>query len=142
MTIPGIKKYHANLSSRPTAAFALRPVSMIDAFQSYVPFLLCGMLVIGGMLNAVAPGPIRAQYASWGYPPGFHYVTAVCELTSAGLLFFSGTRLIGAVLGAAVMGAATITLVRHREYKHMLTPFVASAILIAVASSSYSAFHL
>lgn len=85
-------------------------------------WLLVAFFTVGGIVNWIAPGKIRADYARWGYPGWFHYLTAVLELGVAGLLAFPDTRWQGAVLGVAVMVAAAGTLLHHREYTHAIAP--------------------
>ncbi len=98
---------------------------------------LGAFFIVGGIVNAIPRQAIRQQYALWGYPTWFHYPTAILELISAGLLFFSQSRFAGAVLGALVMLAAVVTLIRNREYKHVVIP---AAVLILTAVAAWIAF--
>ena len=88
--------------------------------------------VVGAIGNWIAPPAIRADYQRWGYPGWFHYVTAITELATAALLVFPGVRLIGAGLGATVMAAALLTVIRHREFSHAVAPAIVAALCIAV----------
>ncbi|GGF49848.1 hypothetical protein GCM10011611_65320 [Aliidongia dinghuensis] len=95
-------------------------------------WLLAAFFIIGGIVNWIAPNPIRQNYARWQYPDRFHYITSVLELAAAALLLFPPTRLLGAGLGAVIMIAAIGTLLRHREYTHAITP----AIVLTLATFS------
>lgn len=88
-------------------------------------WLLAAFFTFGGVLNLALPEPIRNDYARWGYPDWFHYVTAALEFLVAAALLFPNTRIFGAALGSAVMAAAVGTTLFHREYKHALAPSLA-----------------
>lgn len=90
---------------------------------------LAVFFVVGAIGNGLAPANVRAEYARWGYPDWFHHITAALELLVAFLLVFVSTQLAGCALGAAVMLAAIVTLLRHKEYKHALLPTVVLLLL-------------
>lgn len=96
-------------------------------------WLLVAFFLLGAVLNAFPSAGLRANYKGWGYPDWFHYVTAILELAAAALLAFGATRLPGAMLGAAVMLAAMVTVLRHREYAHALAPLVILLLTLVVA---------
>lgn len=87
-------------------------------------WLLAAFFLIGTVTNVILPGTFRQDYARWGYPDWFHWVTAVLELAVVILLVFPAVRLFGAALGVAVMIAAVGTLLIYREYKHAIAPIV------------------
>ncbi|PZO89029.1 MAG: DoxX family protein [Micavibrio aeruginosavorus] len=97
---------------------------MIEGLEigNILTWILAAFFIIGGIVNWIAPKPIRKEYARWGYPSWFHYVTAILEIAAAALLIFPETKLWGCGLGAAVMAAALGTLVIHREYAHGIAP--------------------
>lgn len=86
--------------------------------------LLAWLLAIGFALgtwgNLFVSTKAAASYERWGYPSWFHYVTAACELTAAVLLLAARTRLIGAVIGAVIMGTAVISIVVAGEAEHAI----------------------
>lgn len=98
-----------------------------------LPRLLNGLLVafflFGGFGNVFASDRILADYAQWGYPAWFHYLTGALELSAAGLLIFARTRTAGALLGSAVMVAAAGTVVVHADYLHALPPVLVLALV-------------
>jgi hypothetical protein len=95
-------------------------------------WLVTLFFVVGGVGNWIAPPAVRSDYQRWGYPKWFHYVTALTEFMAAALLFFPDLRLVGAGLGAVVMAAALLTVIRHREYSHAVAPAIVIAFCIAV----------
>uniref|UniRef100_B0T6H4 DoxX family protein n=1 Tax=Caulobacter sp. (strain K31) TaxID=366602 RepID=B0T6H4_CAUSK len=74
------------------------------AWRQFLAWALSAFFVLGGAMNIVAPASIVADYARWGYPAWFHYVTGMLELVCAGLLVPRKTRPASAILGALVMG--------------------------------------
>ncbi|UHD45965.1 DoxX family protein [Aureimonas altamirensis] len=99
----------------------------LDFTLSMIGWLAAAAFAAGAAINFVAPPSIRADYARWGYPNGFNFVTAVMESLVAIALLFPSTRLWGAVLGALVMVVAAGTTLRHGEPKRAIAP---SAFLI------------
>lgn len=87
-------------------------------------WLLGGFFVIGAYGNTFVSPEIAADYARWGYPQGFHYLTAICELTTAVMLIFKPLRLYGSLLGSTVMLAAAATVMFHGEYVHAIPPLI------------------
>lgn len=98
----------------------MSPFPFFDVFA----WLLAAVFLVGALGNALQPGHIRQDYARWGYPGWFHWLTALLELATAALLIFPDTRLFGAVLGALVMAGAATTVLRHREFGHAVPPGV------------------
>lgn len=93
-------------------------------YKNYASWLLAAFFLIGAVANFNASEQVRSDYANWGYPDWFHYVTAALEFLTAVLLARGKTRLAGSALGAAVMLAAAMTLFMHGGYSHALVPLV------------------
>ena len=89
-----------------------------------------------GVFNAIGTSATRADYVRWGYPAWWCYVTGALEIVTAALVAWPGTRGLGLILGAAIIAAAIVTILRRREYSHLaqLGPFVALLALAAVAT--------
>ncbi|RYD20974.1 MAG: DoxX family protein [Spirochaetia bacterium] len=100
------------------------------AAHDLLAWFLTAFFIVGAIGNWVAPKNVRADYVRWGYPPWFHRVTAMLELPTGILLAMASTRPWGIVLGLAVMAAALMTLIKHREYKHAIAPSVVLALLL------------
>jgi hypothetical protein len=104
------------------------------AWRQILAWAVSAFFVLGGAMNIAAPASIVADYARWGYPPWFHYVTGALELLCAGLLLPRKMRAAGAILGALVMGSAVLTLAVHGEWTHAVLP---AAVLIALAATRF-----
>jgi hypothetical protein len=93
---------------------------------------LAAFFVVGSLSNIFAPGSIYEEYLRWGYPPWFHFVTGLLELTTAVLLAQARTRLWGSALGCTVMLAALATVILHGEYGHGVPPLIAATLSMVV----------
>jgi hypothetical protein len=96
-----------------------------------VAWLLALAFTGAGIGNAAGGAAIQAQFQRWGYPAWWNFITAALELLDAVLIVFPETRIFGLALGAMVMIAATATVIRRREYKH-LPPCVVFVVLIGI----------
>jgi hypothetical protein len=83
-----------------------------------IPYLLSLIMLGGGVANAVGPRGILESYTRWGYPSGFHFVTAILELVAAALILYPPLRPYGMGLALLVLLAALATLMRAGEYSH------------------------
>ena len=96
-----------------------------------VAWILALAFTGAGIGNAAGGAAIQAQFQRWGYPAWWNFMTAALELLDAVLIVFPETRIFGLALGAMVMIAATATVIRRREYKH-LPPCVVFVVLIGI----------
>lgn len=103
------------------------------ALTNILVWILAGFLLVGAIGNAFVSEEIAADYARWGYPSWFHFVTAACELTAAGLIAYRPTRLLGLALGALVMAAAAGTVLLHGEFGHAVAPVVVCSLCVIAA---------
>ena len=71
----------------------------------------------------------------WGYPRWWGILTGGLEMISAVLIAIPVSRVVGLALGAAIIAAAVFTVLRHRDFSH-LVPLGAFVVLIAVAATS------
>lgn len=104
-------------------------MSKISAKQ-WLAYALVAFFVIGASGNIIAPKPIMDDYARWGYPHWFHFVTGFFELVAAILMARKASRLAGSVLAMGIMSSAVITVVYHGEYLHAIAPFIVLILLI------------
>lgn len=95
-------------------------------------WLLAAFFAIGAIGNLFPTEGIMADYQRWGFPDWFHYITGTLELTASALMF-SRYRLPGALAGAAVMAAATTTVLINGEYLHALLPGSVLALCLVLA---------
>lgn len=89
-----------------------------------------------GLFNAIGTPAAGNSFVRWGYPRWWCHFTGGLELVIAVLIAFPVTRGVGLILGAAIIAAAVLTVLRHREVSHLapLGLFVALLVLAAVAS--------
>lgn len=102
------------------------------SWKAVLASLLAAFFLVGAIGNILLPPEIAADYARWGYPSWFHYVTGVLELTATILLAIKSMRFWGAALGAAVMVGAAATVLLHGEFIHAVAPLVVLAIALVV----------
>ncbi len=98
-------------------------------------WLLVAAFFGAGLFNAIGTSATQDSFARWGYPRWWCRVTGGLEMATAILISFSATRRVGLVLGAIIIGAASITVLRGRELLHHIAPltlFVALLVLVAV----------
>jgi membrane protein HdeD len=102
-----------------------------ELIAAWLPIAL-GIVMIGaGAVNLVGPGLIRDSFARWGYPAGFHRVTGGLEVTAGLLLLIPATSRAGAIGSVAILLAAMVTLIRHREWTHLPGAVVLMAVAVA-----------
>lgn len=102
------------------------------SWKAFLAFLLAAFFLVGSVGNIILPPEVAADYARWGYPSWFHYVTGWLELIAAILLAIKALRFWGAALGSAVMVGAAGTVLLHGEFTHAVAPLVVLAISIVV----------
>jgi membrane protein HdeD len=91
-----------------------------------------GVVMIGaGVVNFVGPGSVRDAFTRWGYPSGFHRVAGGLEVTAGLLLLIPATSRAGAIGSVAILLAAAMTLIRHRDWSHLPGAVVLTALAIA-----------
>jgi len=98
----------------------------------WLPIALGVVMIGAGLVNFVGPGSVRDSFARWGYPAGFHRVTGGLEVTAGALLLIPATSRAGAIGSVAILLAAVMTLIRHRDWKHFPGAVVLTAIAMAV----------
>ena len=101
-------------------------------FAFWLPIALGIVMTGAGAVNIVGPGSVRDSFARWGYPAGFHRVTGGIEVTAGLLLLIPATSRAGAIGSAAILLAAVMTLIRHRDWKHLPVAVVLTAVAAAV----------
>ena len=87
-----------------------------------------------GLFNAIGTSATQSNFARWGYPRWWSFLTGGLEIMSAVLIALPASRIIGVALGAAIISAAVLTVLRHRDLSH-LVPLGVFVALIAVAAT-------
>lgn len=94
--------------------------------------------LIGAVVNASARRPIRKEFARYGFPWWWCWVTALLELTTAVLLLLRPTFTLGVVLGICIMVAAIFAIVRAGDYRNIPLPAIFLLLLVIAASIQFS----
>ena len=98
-------------------------------------WLLAAAFFGAGLFNAIRTPGTKNDFARWGYPRWWSIFTGGLEMMSAVLIALPVSRSLGLALGAVIIAAAVLTVLRHRDFTH-LTPLGVFAALIALAASS------
>jgi hypothetical protein len=98
--------------------------------------LLLWLLVAGffgaGVFNAIGTAGTQGDFARWGYPNIF---TGGLEIMTAILIGLPGSRIFGLALATVIIAAAGLTVLRHRDFSHLL-PLSVFVALIALTETS------
>jgi hypothetical protein len=98
----------------------------------YSIWLLAAGFLLAGFINVIGTSATRRDFAMWGFPAWWGRLTGALEIVSAVLIALPASRLIGLALGAVIVVAALVTVLRHRDFKHLppLGIFVAVFLVI------------
>ncbi|WP_267220730.1 DoxX family protein [Dyella silvae] len=98
-------------------------------------WLLAAGFFGAGLVNAIGTPTTRSDFARWGYPNWWGRFTGGLEIMSAVLIAIPISRVVGLALGASIIAAAVLTVLKHREFKHL---FPASAFVVVIALAELS----
>jgi hypothetical protein len=89
-----------------------------------------------GLFNAIGTQKTKSDFARWGYPRWWNILTGGLEIMSAVLIALPASHILGLVLGVVIIAAAVLTVLRHRDFSHLvpLSVFVALIALSATLS--------
>ena len=96
--------------------------------------LIAGFLG-AGVFNAIGTARTRSDFARWGYPRWWGMFTGGLEVVTAALIALPASRFVGLALGTAIIAAAVVTVLRHRDFSH-LVPLSGFVALIALAATA------
>ena len=99
-------------------------------------WLLVVAFVGAGLFNAIGTRATQDDFARWGYPLWWCRVAGGLEIVSAALIALPASRDVGVALGAIVIAAAIVTVLRRRELSHMAPLSVFTALLVIAATTS------
>ncbi|WP_213770281.1 DoxX family protein [Bradyrhizobium sp. dw_78] len=88
-----------------------------------------------GVFNTISKPGTQSDFARWGYPRWWSIFTGGLEIISAVLIALPVSRVVGLALGAVIIAAAILTVLRHRDFSH-LVPLSVFVALIALAEIS------
>jgi hypothetical protein len=98
---------------------------------SILVMVLTALFTVSGVVNLAGLGPVKRDFARWGYPTWFRLLCGALELSSAGLMLWQQTRLLGLAVVGVVMVGALFTLLRNREpFLHLAPALVFSALIV------------
>ena len=89
-----------------------------------------------GLFNAIGTPATQSGFVRWGYPAWWCRATGGLEIACAGLIALPASRGAGLVLGAGIVAAAIVTVMRHRDLSH-LVPLGIFAVLLGLAGLSW-----
>ena len=87
------------------------------------------------LFNAIGTPGTQSDFTRWGYPRRWNILTGGLEIMSAVLIALAVSRIVGLALGAVIIAAAVFTVLRHRDFTH-LVPLSVFVALIALAETS------
>ena len=98
---------------------------------SILVMVLTALFAVSGVINLAGLGPVKRDFARWGYPTWLRLLCGALELSSAGFLLGQQTRLLGLAIAGVVMIGALFTLVRNREpFRHLAPALIFSALVV------------
>ena len=89
-----------------------------------------------GLVNAIGPTAQQESFVRWGYPRWWCRSTGLLELATAALVAFPATQTAGLFVGAIIMAAAAFTVVRHREFSHLVPIGIFVVGIVAAGATS------
>jgi hypothetical protein len=98
-------------------------------------WLLVAAFFGAGLFNAIGAPATKSSFVRWGYPQWWCRVTGALEVVTALLVALPASRGAGLILGAVIIAAAALTVLRRREFAH-LAPLGAFVALLALAEIS------
>src|ERR1700741_4312580 len=97
-------------------------------------WLLVAAFFGAGLFNAIGTPGTQSDFARWGYPRWWNILTGGVEILSAVLIALPVSRTAGLALGTAIIAAAVLTVLRHRDFSHLM-PLSVIVALIALAGT-------
>jgi DoxX-like family len=98
-------------------------------------WLLVAGFLGAGLFTAIGTSGTQSDFARWDYPRWWSILTGGLEIMSAVLIAPPLSRIVGLTLGAIIIAAAVLTVLRHRDFLH-LVPLSVFVALIALAATS------
>ena len=104
--------------------------------HSFAVWLLVIAFFGAGLFNAIGTRATQDDFARWGYPHWWCRVAGGLEIISAGLIALPASRGVGMALGAIIIAAAIVTVLRRREFSHTAPLGLFAALLVLTATTS------
>ena len=103
--------------------------------HNIVVWLLVVAFFGAGLFNAIGMRATQDDFARWGYPRWWCRVTGGMEIMGAALIALPTGRSAGMALGAIIIAAAIVTVLRRREFSHTAPLGVFAALLVLAAAT-------
>jgi hypothetical protein len=87
--------------------------------HAFAVWLLAAAFFGAGLFNAIGTSATRRSFVRWSYPAWWRHVTGALEIANAGLIALPVSRGMGLILGAVIIAAAALTVLRQREFSHL-----------------------
>ncbi len=96
-------------------------------------WVLAAAFLGAGLFNAIGTAATRRDFVRWGYPAWWCRLTGGLEVGCAVLIALRGSRDVGLIVGAAITLAAVATVLRHRDFSHLVPLGVFGALIVVAA---------
>ncbi|AVH45362.1 DoxX family protein [Agrobacterium tumefaciens] len=100
--------------------------------------LAAAAFLLGAVVNASGRKAVQEEFVRYGFPSWWCWITAILEFLTAVLLVSRPTFAIGVALGACIMVAAIIAIIRASDFRHILPPSLFLLLLIIAALVQFS----
>ncbi|KQV83390.1 DoxX family protein [Rhizobium sp. Root1220] len=100
--------------------------------------LAAAAFLLGAVINASGSKAVREEFVRYGFPSWWCWITAILEFLTTVLLVLRPTFAFGVALGACIMVAAVIAIIRARDFRHIPPPSVFLLLLIIAALVQFS----
>ncbi|MCJ9670035.1 MULTISPECIES: DoxX family protein [unclassified Neorhizobium] len=100
--------------------------------------LAAAAFLLGAVINASGRKAVQEEFVRYGFPSWWCWITAILEFLTAVLLVLRPTFAFGVALGACIMVAAIIAIIRARDFRHIPPPSVFLLLLIIAALVQFS----
>jgi hypothetical protein len=108
----------------------------IEMVRALSVWLLVAGFFGAGLINAIGRPGTQSDFARWGYPRWWSSLTGGLEIMSAVLIALPASRIVGLAFGAVIIAAAVMTVLRYREFSHLVPLGIFVALIVLAATFS------
>lgn len=99
----------------------------------WLAWLLGAFFLVNGVLNLAGLKAMKEGFAQWGYPRWFHLINGALNVLIGLAILWYPTRILGLFLSVLLCVAVWITLVRHRDFRHLPSSIVLFVVTLLTA---------
>ena len=103
--------------------------------------LTAGAFLLGAVINASGRKAVQEEFVRYGFPSWWCWITAALEFLTAFLLILRPTFAFGVALGACIMVAAILAVIRAGDFRRIPPPSVFLLLLIIAALVQLSSWQ-